>query len=297
MMVHIRKKRRLTAFDVCLVLFFGLLAFVCIFPFWNILMISLTPNKYYLQNGVVLFSSEFTLINYQYIFTSSQVLQALWTSVRVSVMFVLYSMFLTVLLAYALSVPQFPGKRLLITYVLFPMFFGGGLVPFYIQVRDLGLIESLWALILPYGINTFYLIVIKNSFTGIPSSLYEAARIDGANDIRIFCSVAFPLSLATIATFSLFMMVDKWNDWFSAMLFINDTNQYPLAKLLRDIVYNGKNIGDMSVMPGQSAEQLYAGTDGIKMATVVIAIVPIVCVYPFLQRYFVRGVMSGAIKS
>ncbi len=291
------KKRKWTAFDVVLIVLFATLAFICIFPFWNILMISLTPNQYYIQNGVVLFSTEYTLINYQYIFTSSQVLQALWTSTKVSVGYVVYSMLLTIPLAYALSSPKYPGKRLLITYVLIPMFFGGGLIPFYIQVKDLGLLESLWALILPYGINTFYLIIIKNSFSNIPASLYEAAHIDGANDFRLLVSVALPLSMATLVTFSLFMLVDKWNDWFSSLLFINDVKQYPLAKLLRDIVYNNLNVGNMTVMPGQTTTQLYAGTDGIKMATVVIAIVPIVCVYPFLQRFFIKGVMSGAIKS
>lgn len=290
--------KHVTFFDVFLILLFSLLAVVTIFPFWNILMVSIAPNEYYVKSGIVLFPTEFTLKNYEYIFTSSEVLRSAWNSVLVSVLSVAYGMALTVPLAYGLSRPDVPGKKLLITYVLIPMFFGGGMIPFYLVVKNLGLIDHLAALIIPYGINMFYLIIIKNSFSSIPTSLIEAAEIDGANDITILFRMVLPLSTATLATFSLFMLVDKWNDWFSSMLFLTDGKMYPLAKLLRDIVFNNVNVGDPNlVTPGASGEQLYAGMDGIKMATVIVAIVPILCVYPFLQRYFVKGVASGAIKS
>lgn len=290
--------KRVTLFDVLLIVFFTILALIMIFPLWNILMVSIAPNEYYVKNGIVLFPTEFTWKNYEYVFTSSQVVKSVGISIVVSVASVAYSMALTVPLAYGLSRPGLPGKKLLVTYVLIPMFFGGGIIPFYILVKELGLFDSLAALVIPYGINMFYLIIIKNSFSSIPASLIEAAEIDGANDLVILFRMVLPLSTATIATFSLFMLVDKWNDWFSSMLFLSDGNMYPLAKLLRDIVFNNVNVGDPNlVTPGTSGEALYAGMDGIKMATVIIAIVPILCVYPFLQRYFVKGVASGAIKS
>jgi len=293
-----KQLKRITVFDVVIVAFFVLMAFITIFPFWNILMVSLAPNEYYVKSGVVLFPKEITFKNYEYIFTSSQVLRSAFNSVLISVSSVAYSMFLTIPLAYGLSRTSFPGKKLLVTYVLIPMFFGGGLIPFYLVVKDLGLIESYAALILPYGINMFYLIIIKNSFSSLPPALIEAAEIDGANDFTILFRVCLPLSKATLATFALFMLVDKWNDWFSSMLFLIDGKMFPLAKLLRDIVFNNVNVGNPNlVTPGTSGEQLYAGMDGIKMATVIIAIVPILCVYPFLQRYFVKGIASGAIKS
>jgi len=292
-----QRQKKLSLFNVLLTLFFIILAVVTIFPFWNILMVSIAPNEYYVKSGVVLFPTSFTFRNYEYIFTSSQVLLATLNSIIVSVLGVIYGMALTVPLAYGLSKGAFPGKKLLITYVLIPMFFGGGLIPFYLVVKNLGLIEHLAALIIPYGINLFYLIVIKNSFTSIPKALLESAQIDGANDFVVLFRIVLPLSMATIATFGLFMTVDKWNDWFSSLLFLTDGRMYPLAKLLRDIIYNNVNVGDPSLInPGLSGEQLYAGMDGIKMATVVIAILPILCVYPFLQRYFVKGVTVGGVK-
>lgn len=295
----LRKLKRITAFDVVLYLLFALIAVVTIFPLWNILMISLAPNSYYVEHGIVLFPGELTLRNYEYIFTTSTVLDAVWNSVSVSVLYVIYSMFLMIPLAYGLSRPDLPGKKWLITYVLLPMYFGGGVIPFYLVVKELGLIDSMAALVIPYGVNIYYLIIIKNSFTAVPGSLIEAAQIDGANDFVIMFRIVIPMAKATIATFALFLLVDKWNDWYSSMLFLSDGNMYPLAKLLRDIIYNNMNVGDMSVIikPGSSGEDLYAGAEGIKMATVVVALIPILCVYPFLQKYFVRGVATGAIKS
>lgn len=294
-----RKFRKITLFDVLLYTFFALIAVVTIFPLWNILMISITPNSYYVENGIVLFPTEFTAKNYEYIFTTSAVLDAVWTSVKVSVGYVAYGMLLMVPLAYGLSRPDLPGKKWLITFVLLPMYFGGGIIPFYLVVKELKLIDSLWALIIPYGVNIFYLIIIKNSFTSVPQSLIEAAKLDGANDFVILLRIVIPLAKATIATFALFMLVDKWNDWYSSMLFLSDGNKFPLAKLLRDIIYNNVSVGDMSQMiaPGASGDKLYAGMEGIKMATVIVALVPILCVYPFLQKYFVKGVATGAIKS
>ena len=160
--------KRVTLFDGILLLFFCILAIIMIFPLWNILMVSIAPNEYYVKNGIVLFPTEFTLKNYEYVFTSSQVLKAMGISILVSVGSVVYSMALTIPLAYGLSRPGLPGKRLLVTYVLIPLFFGGGIIPFYMLVRDLGLFDSLAALIVPYGINMFYLIIIKNSFSSIP---------------------------------------------------------------------------------------------------------------------------------
>lgn len=294
-----RRLKRLTLFDVVLYAFFVVVAVITIFPLWNILMISVAPNSYYVKNGIVLFPTEFTFKNYEYIFTTSTVLRAVWNSVIVSVLYVVYGMVLMIPLAYGLSRPNLPGKKWLITYVLIPMYFGGGVIPFYLVVKELGLIDHLAALIIPYGVNIYYLIIIKNSFTSVPDSLIEAAQIDGANDFVILLKIVVPLAKATIATFALFMLVDKWNDWYSSMLFLTDGNMYPLAKLLRDIIYNNVNVGDMSQMitPGASGDQLYAGAEGIKMATVVVALVPILCVYPFLQKYFVKGVASGAVKS
>lgn len=294
-----QRLRRMTLFDVLLYLFFALVAVVTVFPLWNILMISIAPTSYYVRNGIVLFPTEFTLKNYEYIFTTSAVLKAVWNSVLVSVLYVVYGMVLMIPMAYGLSRPRLPGKKWLITYVLLPMYFGGGVIPFYLVVKELGLIDSLAALVIPYGVNIYYLIIIKNNFTSVPDSLIEAAQLDGANDFVILLKIVVPLAKATIATFALFMLVDKWNDWYSSMLFLSDGNMYPLAKLLRDIIYNNVNVGDVSQMitPGASGDQLYAGAEGIKMATVIVALVPILCVYPFLQKYFVKGVATGAIKS
>ena len=171
------------------------------------------------------------------------------------------------------------------------MFFSGGMIPFYFAVKNLGLDGSLWALIFPSAINTFNLIIMRVSFASIPDSLEESARMDGAGHLTMLFRIVLPVSKATLAVICLYYAVSHWNAWFHAMLFLNDREKYPLQLILREILIQN----DTSSMVTESAEQGYIG-ETIKYAVIVIATVPILCIYPFLQKYFAKGVMIGAVK-
>lgn len=181
------------------------------------------------------------------------------------------------------------------TMILFTMLFNGGLVPTYMIIKDLGLINSIWSMILPTAISTYYLIIMKNYFLNLPAGLIEAARLDGAGEWTILWKVAIPISKPFIATFALFYSVERWNEWYNALLYINKKDLAPLQIYLRDILVN------LSGQLSAQAQQMLSATEkvstsAVQMATIIITAVPIICVYPFLQKYFVNGVMVGGLK-
>ena len=198
--------------------------------------------------------------------------------------------------AYALSKRRMPGRNIFLTLILVTMFFNGGIVPNFLLIKDLGIYDTIWSMILPTMINAWYLIIMKNYFTGLPEALEESARIDGANDIKILFQIILPISMPIIATFTLFYGVDRWNEWWNAMMYINDTRKYPLQLLLRNLIVKNFSSASMATAYAQDSADFVA-KENIKMATAVVAIVPITLVYPFLQKYFAKGVMVGAIKS
>lgn len=205
------------------------------------------------------------------------------------------NMFLSVTGAYVLSKRQLIGRKVFMTMILFTMLFNGGLVPTYMIIKDLGLINSIWSMILPTAISTYYLIIMKNYFLNLPAGLIEAARLDGAGEWTILWKVAIPISKPFIATFALFYSVERWNEWYNALLYINKKDLAPLQIYLRDILVN------LSGQLSAQAQQMLSATEkvstsAVQMATIIITAVPIICVYPFLQKYFVNGVMVGGLK-
>lgn len=194
-----------------------------------------------------------------------------------------------------LSKRQLIGRKVFMTMILFTMLFNGGLVPTYMIIKDLGLINSIWSMILPTAISTYYLIIMKNYFLNLPAGLIEAARLDGAGEWTILWKVAIPISKPFIATFALFYSVERWNEWYNALLYINKKDLAPLQIYLRDILVN------LSGQLSAQAQQMLSATEkvstsAVQMATIIITAVPIICVYPFLQKYFVNGVMVGGLK-
>ena len=202
-------------------------------------------------------------------------------------------MLLTTLCAYPLSRPNLPGRNLLMGFVIFQMIFPPGLVPFYLTVRDIGLIDSWWALILPYGINTFNMIVLKSYFQSLPPELEESALIDGANDLQVLWHIILPLSMPVLMTITLFYTVANWNLFFPAIIFITDGNKQPLQVLLRNLIWSMQLATQTA--SAEDADRL-AGIEALKSASVLISAIPMLIAYPFFQRYFVRGIMLGAIK-
>jgi putative aldouronate transport system permease protein len=199
-------------------------------------------------------------------------------------------------MAYALSRRQFPGRRLIFFFVLFTMIFQGGIVPLYLVIRDLKLTNTLWSIILSSAMNTFYMILMYNYFSSLPESLVESARLDGAGDWTVLFKIILPLSLPMLATLTLFFTVDKWNEYFNALIFIRKSNLETLQIVLRSIVFDSMT-GEQGSMALSGSATSRAFTMGIKMAAVMLTMIPVMCIYPFLQKHFVKGVLVGAIKA
>lgn len=290
------RRKKISLFSIFNYSLFVIIALLMVFPLWNVIVISLTDYQDYVANPLMIFPKEITMEAYDYIFANDDLLTALKVTVTVTLTGTLGSMLFSVAGAYALSKKKMPGRNLFLTLILITMFFNGGIVPNFLLIKDIGLYDTIGAMIFPTMINTWYLIIMKNYFTGLPEALEESARIDGANDITILLRIILPISMPIIATFTLFYGVDRWNEWWNAMMYINDTRKYPLQLILRNLIVKNFSSASMATAYAQDSAQFVA-KENIKMATAVVAIVPITVVYPFLQKYFAKGVMVGAIKS
>lgn len=286
-----RPTTAMRVFRVVNVVVLGGFALICVLPFLNVLGSSFaTPGELATRSFVVI-PETFTLDAYRYILSTSTIFRALGVSVFVTVVGTFVSLLLTSFMAYALSKRYLRGRRVINFLVVFTMLFSGGMIPTFIVVQNLGLIDSLWALILPVAINAFNFVIMRSFFQAIPDSLEEAARIDGCSDLGVFLRIVLPLSIASIATIGLFYAVGYWNTYQNAILYINDAEKWPIQVLLRQIVIvaSGMN-ADASVVdvvpPAQS----------VKMAVIVVATLPMLIVYPFIQRYFVKGALIGSVK-
>ena len=230
--------------------------------------------------------------SYKFVFKSHLIWISLRNSVIITVFGTAYNMFLTILAGYALT-KQIPGRRFFRFLMVFTMYFGGGIIPFYLLMIQLHLIDNMLVMILPTGITIMYMLIISDYFRSLPPSLEESAKIDGATDIRILISIILPLSLPLLATFTLYYAVDRWNEWFNGMLFIKSTERWPLQLTLRQIIEDA-NFANTQLVPGQAKPDTYG--DSIKMASIVVTMFPMMMIYPFLQRYFISGMTLGAVK-
>ena len=290
-----RKKSRLNrirGWDVVIVIALTLIAIIIFLPFYNAVVISLETNRAYALNPVSMYPVEFTLRNYEHLIEKGQIGIGYKNTLFITVVGTALSMFAMVAMAYGFSRKRFPGKRLFFLMMLFTMFFSGGMIPTYLQFKNLGLINSVWAVILYSGVSAYHIIILKNGFEQTPPELEEAAKIDGANDLVIFLRVELPLQGALLATFTLFTAVGYWNEWFWSTLLINSGSKMTLQVVLKAIVAESAALEDVST--GEAGLDAFA--QGIKMAAVMLTMVPIMCLYPFLQKYFVKGVLVGSVK-
>ena len=289
------KKSRITCYDVCVVAVFTLLALLTLYPFYDVLILSLSNTVSVATHTpyVLPFTIDFT--GYRTILQDEYFLKALAVSLFVTLVGTSINMFLSVTGAYVLSKRGLIGRKVMLTLILFTMLFGGGLVPTYMIVKDLGLVNSIWTMVLPTAISTYYLIIMKNYFLNLPDGLLEAAQLDGANEWQILWKVAIPISKPFIATFALFYSVERWNEWYNALLYINKKDLSPLQIYLREILIS------LNTQLSTQAQQMISSTQkvsttAVQMAAIIVTAVPIICVYPFLQKYFVRGIMVGGLK-
>lgn len=267
-------------------------ALMIILPFVNVVAISLTTQKAYADTPLLLFPKVFTWENYQTLLDDGRIMIGYKTSSLLLLIAMPINMLLTVMIAYGLSRKGYPGRGFLLKFVVFTMLFNGGIVPLYLTVKSYGLIGSLWSVALCEGINTFYMIIVLNFFQSLPESLIESAKLDGAGELKIMWSIVLPLSKPALATIFLYYLVDRWNEWYYAMLMVRDTKRTPLQLVLRNIVLESQNLDNIVT----ESVELFTFSAGIKMGAVVVTVIPVMCVYPFLQKYFTKGIMIGAVK-
>lgn len=269
------------------------LAVLMLFPFVYVIATSFSSYADVAGGGVVLFPRHPTLEAYRTIFRGGIVVRALWVSTLLTVGGTAVNMFMTTTMAFGLSRRGIVGSRFVLGLVLFTMLFTSGIIPNYLLVKQLGLLDSFGALILPGAISAFNLVILRQFFMNLPEELLESARLDGASDLRILLQIVLPLSKPILAVIALFYGVAHWNDFFAATLYLNDTGKWPIQLVLRQYVLQGGALASaVDLDPHQTPPPLHT----IQMAVVVVATVPILCVYPFLQKYFTQGVLSGAIK-
>lgn len=274
--------------------FFILLCALMLYPFWHVIMTSFSSAEAAAKGGIFLWPKGATFETYKSVFSNPQILTGYLTTLVVTLAGTFLGTLFTASTAYALSKKELPLGSTLMVLVLFTMIFSGGMIPSYLLIKNLGLTNNRLALILPGLINAYNVIIMKTFFSSIPASLEESARIDGANDVTVFVRIIIPLSKATIATIALFMAVGYWNDYFSTVLYITDGKKWALQAVLRFMLVNTTQAMTAAGVTVVGATKVTATT--IKAASVVVATVPILIVYPFLQKYFVKGVMIGSVK-
>ncbi len=291
--IKIRRKRwdGVQIVSTVLLLFFTVIILI---PFWNAVVISLETARAYSLHPFSFLPMEFTLDNYKEMFEKGDGLLLAYQGTLITTIFgTVAGMTISVLAAFAFS-RQFPGKKLFFRVMLFTMFFGGGLVPTYLLYRNLGLLNTYAGVIIVSLVSVYNIIIMKNGFEGTPMELQEAAMIDGANDLVIFGRVMLPLQKPIIATFTLFSMVGYWNNWYWPMLMLTKGNKNVLQLFLRGVV-NGTILNNTSGTSMAAEQQQFP--QGIKMASVFMVMLPIMLVYPFLQKYFTKGILLGAVKA
>ena len=280
---------RLGPLDWIIFVILGLFTLMIIYPFYNALLISLSPERVVLETPFLIFPKEITFDSYNEVFHN----KLLWSGFSVTMILLIvgttYQLFFTVITGYALSRSNWFGKNFVMNMILVTMFFGGGLVPYYYLIVSLGLYDSILVMIIPGAIDTFNMLLMRNYFASLPKEMEESAKMDGANDIVVFAKIYLPLALPMLATIGLFFAVGNWNSWYNGMLFIKTAKYKPLQQVLREMI-----VTSSTAIEDPNSKHVYS--QGLQMAAVFFTIIPMMSFYPFLQRFFVKGIVVGAIK-
>lgn len=288
--------KRFPILDALIMLVLGLGAIATAFPFYQTLVQSLSTVLDMQSGGVMLWPRSIDFSSYLYIFSQGKVVNGLLISVIVTVSGTLVNLVVTTAGGYALSKSSMPGRNFIMLCIIVTMFFSGGLIPFYLTIQALNLQNNLLVMILPVAVNAFNLILMKNFFRAVNPSLEESAKIDGANDLTILIRIIIPVSLPIMATMALFYAVDRWNEWYLPMLFINDTNLHPMQLVLRDAITNLSQLLNSSMGAQLAAQTRNVYNESVKSAMIIVSAVPILMFYPFVQKYFNAGIMIGSVK-
>lgn len=287
------------AFDVVNVILLGLFAFLCVYPLWYILILSFNTGTDTMRGGIYFWPREFTLANYIICFKDDNILNAYLVSIVRTVVGTFAGVFVTGLVAYGISEKKLPGRKFIMVYMMIPMLFSAGIIPNYLNLKNLGLINRFAVYILPGMFSVYNCIVMRTAFEGIPQELKESMRLDGANEFHILTRLVIPTSKPTIAAISLFTAVGHWNDWFTGAYYVTNSKLVPLQTYLQSVMNRSMTnfeTGIISLGGTDIANLATANSLSIKLAVVVITVLPILLVYPFLQKYFIKGVLIGSVK-
>lgn len=294
--MKIKKTWGQRTFDIFNVLFIAVFALVMFYPMWHVLMASVSSgDRLLMHKGLLLHPLDFNLKSFGLVFKNPMIVKGFLNTAQILVIGVTLNFIFTAVLAYFLTRKDVMWQKAIMVLIVISMYFSGGMIPTYLVVsRSLHLNNSMWALILPGLINTYNLIILRTSFASIPDSIEESAKIDGAGHLRVLANIVVPLSLPALAVMVLYYAVGHWNSWFQANIYLKDRAKYPLQLVLREVLVSN-DTSAMTQGGGESADQMML-SESVKYGVVVVSTIPILLVYPFLQRYFVKGVMVGAVK-
>lgn len=287
--------KKTTAFDVVLVIIMLILSCIFLYPLLNMLALSFSDSQELKSLPVYLWPKGFSLDSYKALLSDSRTLLYYWNTIKYAALGTVIMLLTTSLMAYPLSIPALRGRKFFSILLTITMFFGGGLIPYYVTIMQLGMIDTIWVMILPGAISAYNVIVFKTFFMSIPEALRESASLDGAGHVRILFQIVLPLSKAVLATFALFSIVGYWNDYMTALLYLRDDTKYPIQLLMRRllVLMDYKDASTAQML--KDFQQISSRTT--KAAATIITVVPILCVYPFMQKYFAKGVLVGSIKA
>lgn len=276
-------------FNAIIYVILGICGLVAILPILYVVSVSITPFGEVLRNGgFILFPKEITFSAYRTLLTESNIPKAFQITVLITVIGTAVNLVLTGLMAYPLSRRNLPGRNFFLLMIVFTLLFSGGLIPTYLVVKSMGLLDSIWAMILPNAVWSFNVLIMKSFFEGLPEELFESARMDGAKEFRILLQIVTPLSLPVLLTVGLFYLVGHWNEFFQAIFYVTDRTLFPLQVVVREILMQ-------SQQPLENAENMMP-TQTMQMASVMIASLPVIVIYPFIQKHFTKGMLLGSIK-
>lgn len=287
-----KKKKKLEGVELVAHIILIILSLCILYPMLNVVAVSLSGDTAIMTGKVTIFPIDITLKSYSYFLDNAMVLRAYGNSILYTVVGVAYNLGMTALMAYPLSRKKLMGRSFFMKLVIFTMYFSGGTIPLFMLVDSVGLMNSMWALIIPNSVWTMQMIICINGYQAIPDSLYEAAHLDGAGEFTIFTKLALPLSKATLATIGMQFFMSHWNSYYNPMLYLFDKEKFPLQVVLRSMLMENSEVIS-GVLEGGTAG---ITPDGVKNAVIVLTMIPVLCVYPFVQKYFVKGALVGSVK-
>jgi putative aldouronate transport system permease protein len=281
--------------DIIIYFLMLLVAFCTIFPFWHVLMYSVSDSRAAMSGGLFFIPREFTLVSYKMLFKTNQIFVACWNTISKTLVGTVFSLIITALTAYPLSLKRFKGRNVISGFMFFTMIFSGGIIPTYLVIRYMGLLDTFWVYVLPSMMSAYNMMILRNYFASVPSSLEESAMLDGANPFQTLLRVILPVSKPALAAIAMFYGVGNWNSYLDGVLYMHNQKLQLLQVYLRQLIHSGAKTGALSTVASLSAASTLT-EETMKMTVIAASVIPVLFVYPFLQKYYAKGVMVGSVK-